>query len=311
MNCKFINMGIKLLNKFLAQETRTTTRHLSKFANKKIAIDISIYLYQFKKESDNWLSKLYRMCIIFRHHRIRPIFVFDGFERSVDKNKTLEKRREVRHKLFEKIEEIEKMKYEMSEENIKLLDDLKKRTKRPNRNDIIIAKELLDACGLQYIQPQGEADEVCVALVNKNIVYACLSNDTDMFALGCKRIMKNFNIISHNVDFYSLEDIVANLKMDIKSFKQLCVLSGTDYNFTNKNIFYFYKMYNKYNKIKLENLQFLEWLVYNRKITQQIYDQVVKVFELYSTNNSLKQFKFMNIKNSKLNINSVNMLLFG
>jgi 5'-3' exonuclease len=77
-----------------------------------------------------------------------------------------------------------------------LLDDLKKKTRRPNRGDILKAKELLDACGLHYIQPSGEADEVCVALVNKNIVYACLSNDTDMFALGCKRIMKNFNIVS-------------------------------------------------------------------------------------------------------------------
>jgi len=305
-------MGIKLLNKFLEQETKTNSRHLSTFANKKIAIDISIYLYQFKKESDNWLSKLYRMCIIFRHHRIRPIFVFDGFERSIDKKKTLEKRREIRHELFEKIDEMEKIidNGEMTEKNIKLLNSLKKQTRRPNRNDIIKAKELLDACGLNYIQPVGEADEVCVALVNKNIVYACLSNDTDMFALGCKRIMKNFNIISHNVDFYSLCDIITDLNMDIHSFKQLCVLSGTDYNFTNKNIFYFYKMYNKYNKIDLENLQFLEWLVCNRKITQQVYNQVEKVFELYSTNNSLKQFKFMNIKNGKLDINRVNILLF-
>ena len=87
MNCKISNMGIKLLNKFLTQETQITSRHLSTFNNKKIAIDISIYLYQFKKESDNWLSKLYRMCIIFRHHHIRPIFVFDGFERSEDKKK--------------------------------------------------------------------------------------------------------------------------------------------------------------------------------------------------------------------------------
>jgi len=252
------------------------------------------------------------MCIIFRHHRIRPIFVFDGFERSIDKKKTLEKRREIRHELFEKIDEMEKIidNGEMTEKNIKLLNSLKKQTRRPNRNDIIKAKELLDACGLNYIQPVGEADEVCVALVNKNIVYACLSNDTDMFALGCKRIMKNFNIISHNVDFYSLCDIITDLNMDIHSFKQLCVLSGTDYNFTNKNIFYFYKMYNKYNKIDLENLQFLEWLVCNRKITQQVYNQVEKVFELYSTNNSLKQFKFMNIKNGKLDINRVNILLF-
>jgi len=304
-------MGIKLLNKFLlSHQTTTKCRHLSTFANKKIAIDISIYLYQFKKESENWLSKLYRMCIILRHNRIRPVFVFDGFKRNVDKEKTLEKRREIRHKLFMKIEELEIE--EITEENKKLLNELKKETRRPNVNDIIKAKELITACGLKYLQPDGEADEVCVELVNKNIVYACLSNDTDMFALGCKRIMKNFNIITHNLEFYNLTDVIKNINMDIESFKQLCILSGTDYNFTNKNIFYFYKMYIKYNKSLrlLENLQFLEWLLCNKKITQQVYDEVVKVFEFYNNNNSLKQFKFMNIKNFKLNINEVNRLIF-
>ena len=75
-------MGIKLLNKFLGQNYNNVVNHLSKFKGRKIAIDISIYLYQFKRESDNWLSTLYRLCIILRHHRIHPIFVFDGFERS-------------------------------------------------------------------------------------------------------------------------------------------------------------------------------------------------------------------------------------
>ena len=170
---------------------------------------------------------------------------------------------------------------------------------------------MLDACGLPYLQPQGEADEVCVALVNKNIVYACLSNDTDMFAYGCKRIIKHLNMTSHKFEFYNLKNVVNNLSMNKENFQILCVLSGTDYNFTDKNIFHFYKLYHKYNRTKT-NLQFMEWLVFNRRITNQLSYEVVKVFEMYNinNNNSLKQFKFMRIKNRKLDIDRVNSLLF-
>ena len=307
-------MGIKLLNKFLGQtynESDSLQRHLSSLRGKKICIDISIYLYKFKRESDNWLSKLYRLCIIIRHHGINPIFVFDGFERNDDKNKTLKKRREVRHKLFEKIEQMEAEIDTNDKEMVKELEKLKKQSRRPNYNDILIAKELLDACGLPYLQPQGEADEVCVALVNKNIVYACLSNDTDMFAYGCKRIMKHLSMTSHKFEFYNLDNVVNNLNIDKENFQILCVLSGTDYNFTDKNIFYFYKLYRKFINVK-SNMSFIEWLVYDRRIAPQVSTEAEKVFELYdiNKNTSLTQFKFMRIKNRKLNINRVNSLLF-
>ena len=307
-------MGIKLLNKFLEQnysniKANKSQRHLSSLRGKKICVDISIYLHLFKRESDNWLSKLYRMCVVLRHHGINPIFVFDGFVRKNDKIKTLEKRREVRHKLFEKIEYLESK--EMDDEEKKVMKQLKKQVRRPNLNDIVIAKELLEACGLPYIQPEGEADEVCIALVNKNIVYACLSNDTDMFAYGCKCIMKNFSLTGHKFDFYSLENVVNELSINKNNFQLLCVLSGTDYNFTDKNIFYFYKLYNKYIKSKMK-IEFLEWLVNTKKITIQISQEVGKVFEMYdiNNNNSLKQFKFMRIKNRRLDIERVNGLLF-
>lgn len=308
-------MGIKLLNKFLAQnyvmKTNTDTRrHLSNLRGKKICVDISIYLHLFKRESENWLSQLYRMCVILRHHGINPIFVFDGFERKDDKIKTLDKRREVRHLLFEKIEYLES-KGNITEEDEKEMKKLKKKVRRPNRDDISKAKELLEACGLPYIQPQGEADEVCIALVNKNIVYACLSNDTDMFAYGCKRIMKNFSLQTHSVDFYNLDNVVCELNINKSDFQILCVLSGTDYNFTDKNIFHFYRQYAKYFKSN-NSLTFLEWLVNTKNITNQVYQEVEKVFEMYNinNNNSLKQFKFMRIKNRRLNIDVVNSLLF-
>ena len=312
-------MGIKLLNKFLGQiyDSNQTQRHLSSLRGKKICIDISIYLYKFKREQDNWLSYLYRLCIIIRHHGINPIFVFDGMDRSDDKIKTLKQRAEVRHNLFVQIESMENIinNGDGNEDIEKELKKIKKKVRRPNHDDILKAKELLDACGLPYIQPYGEADEVCIALVNKNIVYACLSNDTDMFAYGCKRIMKNLNMTSHNFDFYNLENVVNKLNMDKESFQKLCVLSGTDYNFTDKNIFYFYKMYQKFIKLErknLENQTFMDWLVSDRRISIQVSCEVGKVFEMYdiNNNNSLKQFKFMRIKNRKLDIDRVNALLF-
>ena len=74
-------MGIKLLNKLLEEKyskATKTRRHLSYFKGKKIAIDTSIYLYNFKRSSDNWLRELYRMCIILRHYKIDVLFVYDG-----------------------------------------------------------------------------------------------------------------------------------------------------------------------------------------------------------------------------------------
>ena len=55
--------------------------------------------------------------------------MFDGFERNDDKNKTLKKRREVRHKLFEKIEQMEAEIDNNDKEMVKALEKLKKTDK--------------------------------------------------------------------------------------------------------------------------------------------------------------------------------------
>ena len=51
--------------------------NISELSGKKIAIDISIYLYKY--ESNNaLLESIYLMLAIFRENNIIPIFVFDG-----------------------------------------------------------------------------------------------------------------------------------------------------------------------------------------------------------------------------------------
>ena len=72
-------MGIKNLNRFFKEECKDSIKiiQLSQLSGKKIAIDISIYMYKYT--ADNTLiENIYLMLSVFRHYNIIPIFVFDG-----------------------------------------------------------------------------------------------------------------------------------------------------------------------------------------------------------------------------------------
>ena len=72
-------MGIRALNKFLQAKCKSSIKSipLSELSGKKIAVDISIYLYKYI--SDNaLLENLYLMISLFRTNNITPIFIFDG-----------------------------------------------------------------------------------------------------------------------------------------------------------------------------------------------------------------------------------------
>ena len=51
--------------------------HFSKLTNKKLAVDISIYLYKYKLEN-TLVESIYLMISLFRLHNIIPVFIFDG-----------------------------------------------------------------------------------------------------------------------------------------------------------------------------------------------------------------------------------------
>jgi len=93
-------MGIKNINKFIKDKFPNSYEqiYLSKFAYKKIAIDISLYLFKYKAAcGDNWLSAFINLVSSLRRNEIHCVFIFDGkapkekqqeqFKRSYDKKK--------------------------------------------------------------------------------------------------------------------------------------------------------------------------------------------------------------------------------
>jgi 5'-3' exonuclease len=287
-------MGIRMLNKFLQDKCKTSISfiNLSELSGKRIAIDISIYLYKFLSENA-LLENLYLMISIFREHKITPIFVFDG-KPPVEKNDTIAFRKKTKRNAREEYYRLKQILdviesdaagvsdsdsnntnnnnnnnttiVEVDEETTvsipsnsvdirTMMDKLKKKFVILKSEHIQNAKTLLQAYGMTYIESPGEADMLCAKLVSKNIVYACLSEDTDMFVYGCSRVLRYLSLTSSTTVLYDFQEIIKTLDMTTYEFRQLCIIYGCDYlpknekqNYKNTTIFDSYKMFKKYKE---------------------------------------------------------------
>ena len=233
-------MGIKHLNRYLlsqCSENAISKKPLAELHNKVVVVDTSIYLYKFV-ETGALIEGFYNMISIFRKYHIVPVFVFDG-KPPVEKKELLEKRRmekldaeqkyRVLQQQLETGEPEPKEKTEIAHE----LEMLKKRFVRIKHTDIEITKSLFTSYGVHYIESAGESDQLCAYLVKKAYAWACVSDDMDMFVYGCPRVIRHISLLNHTGVVYDTATILYELNMSYPTFRDLLVLSGTDYNLNN------------------------------------------------------------------------------
>jgi|TARA_R110002074_G_scaffold171013_1_gene333356 hypothetical protein len=292
-------MGIHLLQTFISslKDSSIKEKHLREFSNKKITVDISIYLYRFK-EMGNLLENIYLMCSIFRYYNIHALFIFDG-KYLANKNETMRKRQESKKQAKKKFTDIKKNLHKYNEVNrVKIemqLDILRKQFITVTKEDIKNVKDMLVAYGMVYVSAKHEADELCGALNNE--VYACLTEDTDIMVYGCKRIFRYFSLMKHTVVVYDMVQIHHNLNMNLSDFQELCVCAGNDYITSKKNIFYYYDLFKQY--IKTAQPGFLDWLLQKRYISLQEYHKRREIHDIYTfkTHDPFEEVPYTLIKN--------------
>lgn len=307
-------MGIYLLNSFLKSLSNNGSRKLdlSELSGKKIVIDTSIYLYRFKA-MNALLENMYLLCTILRYYNISALFIFDGKANEV-KNTTLKKRKEERFQAKEAYYECKNRLKDCNDEEKEIIEDqmniLRKKFVRITRRDMINVKELLDNYGMMYFEAKGEADQLCASLVINGHAYACLSEDTDLFAYGCPRVLKYISLMKHTVILYPIGDILRSINMSFEHFQQLCILSGTDYNNSHRSIFKFYSLYRKYLKNNSRK-NFMVWLQDKRYISMQTFYEIKDIYEIYNKNPNeiLEEMNYLLIKNKSICFNGVKSVL--
>jgi 5'-3' exonuclease len=268
-------MGVRYLNNFLHEQCPRGMKYISfeDLRGKTIVVDVSIYLYKFKA-FDDFLKLIKQMLLDFIKYGIHGIFVFDGKPKQ---NKELEliHRKAQKEKAWENY----KLLKEQDNGNEKQIQLLKQQCTKINMKDVNNVKMIMDSLKIKYTDAPYEADEICAKLSVSNHVYACMSDDMDMLVYGCKRVLRNVNFTNKTAILYKLDDILEYLKLSYDNFKKLCVISGTDYYKSNKNILL--KLYSEYKHSQHTNLY--EWLkINNVQVNYEMLESICQDFDISS-----------------------------
>ena len=310
-------MGIQYLNNYFKKNANYESiikTNFHELSNRVIAIDTSIYLYRFLAEN-SLLENLYVMISLFKYYNIIHIFVFDG-RPPVEKLNLISKRNIEKNNAEKECNEMEKKLFLAKNENqrneiIASISSLKKKFIRLKKNDFNNVRKLFDAFGVYYIEAIGEADELCARLVIKKYAYACLSEDMDLFLYGCPRVLRYLSLSNQSVILYHLDKILKDLDLTFQEFKEICVVSGTDYNIQNGlNLYKILEYFEEYKEFKKLNnsKDFYTWLDENQKCIDNLYKLCNTYYMFQTYNNKLPNLKTINLS-KETNIDKIKEIM--
>lgn len=287
-------MGIKNLNHFLKTNCLKNSIYqinFSELENKKVVIDISIYLYKFLSE-DNLIEQLYLLINTFKFYKIKMLFVFDGISPPEKKNLLIERRNKklkAKNEFDELTKELEIVSCEGKKKELEIkMNSLKKEFIKITKQDIELSKNIITLCGENYIVAPNEADTLCAYLVLNKHADICVSEDMDLLLYGCPYVLRYLSILKKNGIIYNLSNILKDLNINFSEFQDICVLTGTDYNDEKINLFDILNEFKKYAK-QNNTIEFKQWFLNNTSFCKNTkledYNSIKNMFLIKNSNN--------------------------
>lgn len=231
-------MGIRGMNRFMrtfCSEAIRTVR-FNELRGKKISVDMSVYMYRFKKEK-TLVADMFTLMYLFKENNITPVFVFDG-EPPKEKEQEMKERRKLKEVAIEKYEAIKKELAENAETYDEVAKEEKKKEMAGLEREFVSLKNsdlrkmcrLIDGFGFARMFAEGEADMLCAALEKSGAVDAVMSEDGDMVAYGCTVVLRSPSITAGTCELFDVGMARKMLGISVDTMRHMCVLSGTDYN---------------------------------------------------------------------------------
>lgn len=286
-----ITMGIKGLNTFFKDVASAKSIQYYSFEQlrgKTIVVDTSIYIYKFL-EHGLLLENMYIFITQCLELNITPLFVFDGKPNHMKKDLLINrsKKKLNAHGKYSETKE----KYEAEFDNLtqtekvdlwSKLSGYKKRSIRVHEQDIIDLKALMDALGVYHCDAPNEADVVCAYFVLTNIAWACVSDDMDMFAYCCPRVLRDWKINTKTTVLYDFESLKKDIKIPNTHIRDVFLLVGNDYmKHDHLSIETILKWYRDFELLSETSETFYGWLKDKSYITEEKFVRLNEIIPLY------------------------------
>ena len=237
-------MGVNIIDLLIRKEI-----NIKDLKNKIIAIDASLFLYQFlttirgrdgsllmdsKGNITSHLVGLFSRTTNLMSKGLKLIYVFDGKPPEL-KNKEKEKRIELKREA--------ELKYKKAKER-EDVEEMKKyaaRTSKLTTAMVEEAKKLILALGLPIVQAPSEGEAQAAHIVKKGDAFAVASQDADSLLFGTNTLIRNLSMVgkrkkvnkliyeSIKPEIIDLAENLNNLGIDQDQLIALCLLVGTDY----------------------------------------------------------------------------------
>lgn len=238
-------MGVKIF-----ELVPRTELDLAGLAGKRVAIDTSLFLYQFlatirqpdgspltdsRGRVTSHLIGLFSRTTKLMQVGVKPCFVLDG-------KPPVLKRAEQQRRADLKAEA--EAKYRIAAEDGDQAD-MKKyaaRTMHLTKDMVAEARKLIEALGLPVVQGASEGEAQAAYLASQGDVWASASQDADSLVFGAPRLVRNLAItgkkkkpgqLAYTIvkpELIELKDVLKTLNLSQDQLIALAMLVGTDYN---------------------------------------------------------------------------------
>jgi 5'-3' exonuclease len=301
-------MTIKGLWDYYNKKIKYGTIKSSELKGKRIAVDAYEVMYAtrsvakemymkkinpFMDEQDEseidkiWISKSLAIVMSYLKTGFLPVLVYDG-KKSDLKSKTLIKRAKdktiIRNNILSMLNQYKD--FNILQIPVEATDKLRSLMSRVD----IMSKEsahkfinFFKRLGIPYAMATGEGERTCSLLNKCGIAYAVLSSDSDCLPCGANLVLKEKCQIYDNKNFGSpgyktaeLSAILSNLDMNMDTFVELCIMSGTDFNDNIKNISFnkSYVLLKEYGSIKKIGRSGKDIKILNHKAVKENFEYV-------------------------------------
>ncbi|PKC15278.1 PIN domain-like protein, partial [Rhizophagus irregularis] len=229
-------MGVKNLTKLLQRYAPNSIKQkiIQDYRNKTLVLDGSIFLrkfvYSFSYENEEILHPhiygFYRLLLFLKQNSINPIFIFDGKERISEKRKEIAKR----NKNSETFEALEA-------KNHNLAAAYEKRVIPITWKMYLESINFIRTGGIPCIVLDGhEAEAMCASLVTHGFADATVSEDMDTTIFGDGILLRQFFKKNKPIVEISPVEVKKSLELSHDQYIDLCILCGTDFAGTIRNV---------------------------------------------------------------------------
>ena len=104
----------------------------------------------------------------------------------------------------------------------------------------------------------GQYGGLGAQIVKIGLAQACMSDDMDMFMYGCPRVIRDVNVSEQTMVCYDTYSILKQLGFTLHEFKQIGVLSGSDYYKSSYTLYTVVSMFHAFKRT--EHTDFYEWV---------------------------------------------------